>query len=355
MPMIYGEGKNAFLRLQEEIAKNTNDLTLFAWTSQDDPGEDRRLLPAQAQFWSGVFAESPEEFANCGSLKIFRDRDEEFAITNNGLRIRTALGSSTEWNILPLECVDGEDRQLGIYLKKAKFGYVRDRPHELFSTTNNAFWKGQRHTTYIARTLNDNSLALRLRAQMFQSLQFHFHLQPRTSYTIQGLRARPASLWDRNGRLFLTDSRQDFTACIEFYLKPLYWRFVIVCGLIDVRSETPLVSDLWDEDDIHRGTTSWVAIFSEQDETKIGIVDKLKNDNDDLKKLRSTVLSWYTDEHDRLPLRKMAETPKYASTDDGVEITYYLSMLKEPNIKGTPVFNIRVFMSQVNTFRMPPP
>ncbi|POS81099.1 hypothetical protein DHEL01_v200515 [Diaporthe helianthi] len=38
MPMIYGEGKNAFLRLQEEIAKSTNDLTLFAWTSQKESG-----------------------------------------------------------------------------------------------------------------------------------------------------------------------------------------------------------------------------------------------------------------------------------------------------------------------------
>ncbi|RMJ09400.1 hypothetical protein CDV36_010992 [Fusarium kuroshium] len=30
MPLLYGEGSKAFLRLQQEIARFTNDLTLFA-------------------------------------------------------------------------------------------------------------------------------------------------------------------------------------------------------------------------------------------------------------------------------------------------------------------------------------
>jgi hypothetical protein len=31
MPLIYGEGTMAFQRLQEEIIKRCNDLTIFAW------------------------------------------------------------------------------------------------------------------------------------------------------------------------------------------------------------------------------------------------------------------------------------------------------------------------------------
>lgn len=31
MAMLYGEGEKAFIRLQEEIVKETNDLTIFAW------------------------------------------------------------------------------------------------------------------------------------------------------------------------------------------------------------------------------------------------------------------------------------------------------------------------------------
>ncbi|KUJ07713.1 uncharacterized protein LY89DRAFT_691451 [Mollisia scopiformis] len=32
MPLLYGEGEKAFLRLQEEIMKRSNDQSLFAWT-----------------------------------------------------------------------------------------------------------------------------------------------------------------------------------------------------------------------------------------------------------------------------------------------------------------------------------
>jgi hypothetical protein len=31
MPLLYGEGKRAFIRLQEEIMKETDDQSLFAW------------------------------------------------------------------------------------------------------------------------------------------------------------------------------------------------------------------------------------------------------------------------------------------------------------------------------------
>ena len=359
MPMIYGEGKNSFLRLQEEIAKSTNDLTLFAWTSQNESGVDRRPTHSsqQGKDLRGVLAQSPSEFVDCGRLRILRDRVapvKEFAMTNNGLRIETVLGSSPDKEyVFALDCVNEKNRKLGIYLMKTESGFVRDRAYDLFSTTDKAFWNGQRSTIYVARTLS-NSLALHLRAQLLRSLNFHFHLQPRASYTIQSIKARPASLWDKNGRLFLTGNRQDFTACIEFHLRPIYWRFVVVCGLIDVRSETPHVSDLWEDGDYLRGVTPWMAIFTDQDDAakvQLKIVDSLKNGNDELRKLRSKVLSWHIDEHGRLPLRKMAETRRTAFDEDGTELTYYLSMIKELNSKGTPVFNIRVFLSEVNRVR----
>ncbi|KAK4446587.1 HET-domain-containing protein [Podospora aff. communis PSN243] len=37
MPMLYGEGEKAFLRLQEEVIKRSNDLSMFAWK---DSAED---------------------------------------------------------------------------------------------------------------------------------------------------------------------------------------------------------------------------------------------------------------------------------------------------------------------------
>lgn len=38
MPLLYGEGKRAFLRLQEEIMKISDDHSLFAWRSSDNRG-----------------------------------------------------------------------------------------------------------------------------------------------------------------------------------------------------------------------------------------------------------------------------------------------------------------------------
>jgi hypothetical protein len=83
MPMIYGEGERAFIRLQEEIARETNDLSLFAWTSKGENDSDG---------FTGLFASSPAEFADC--RKIVRWADflvprPEFVITNHGVRLET--------------------------------------------------------------------------------------------------------------------------------------------------------------------------------------------------------------------------------------------------------------------------
>src|SRR5436190_3606231 len=34
MPLLYGEGNRAFIRLQEEIMKSSNDQTVFAWHNE---------------------------------------------------------------------------------------------------------------------------------------------------------------------------------------------------------------------------------------------------------------------------------------------------------------------------------
>jgi hypothetical protein len=51
MPLLYGEGINAFRRLQEEILKNLKDYTLFAWRDHDGlPSGDGILAPSAANF-----------------------------------------------------------------------------------------------------------------------------------------------------------------------------------------------------------------------------------------------------------------------------------------------------------------
>ena len=60
MPTLYGEGINAFRRLQEEIMRQSPDTTLFAWDSVDNDDPHRACL----------FAASPSSFDSVNSRAI---------------------------------------------------------------------------------------------------------------------------------------------------------------------------------------------------------------------------------------------------------------------------------------------
>ncbi|KAI6042311.1 hypothetical protein EDC04DRAFT_991756 [Pisolithus marmoratus] len=59
MPMLYGEGKGAFLRLQLEIIRMTNDQSIFAWcwTGRKDTGRSGSFL-----------ADDPSYFHDCSNI-----------------------------------------------------------------------------------------------------------------------------------------------------------------------------------------------------------------------------------------------------------------------------------------------
>lgn len=81
MPMLYGEGKRAFFRLQEEILKETEDHSLFAWAVPE--GSDR------AWCLVGALAESPSDFAGSGNVKCPRS-------SSRGISALDKLGLSIE-------------------------------------------------------------------------------------------------------------------------------------------------------------------------------------------------------------------------------------------------------------------
>ncbi|KAK6068065.1 het domain protein [Seiridium cupressi] len=63
IPLLYGEGKNAFRRLQEEIIRQSNDETIFAWGfSQPYPGNDVETNDIAA------LAKWPSDFVDCGRV-----------------------------------------------------------------------------------------------------------------------------------------------------------------------------------------------------------------------------------------------------------------------------------------------
>jgi hypothetical protein len=87
MPLIYGEGDRAFRRLQEEIIKRHNDLTIFAWNNPSAESRAGRLLHSQSlkHEFVGVLAASPHSFAGMGRVVPFVDDFADFALTNRGV------------------------------------------------------------------------------------------------------------------------------------------------------------------------------------------------------------------------------------------------------------------------------
>jgi hypothetical protein len=84
MPLLYGEGENAFIRLQEEIMKFSDDQSLFAWQAK----------PEGAKFAAyGIFARSPKQFQDSSHIvPLDTDRTTSpFLMTNRGLQIDLPL------------------------------------------------------------------------------------------------------------------------------------------------------------------------------------------------------------------------------------------------------------------------
>lgn len=81
MPLLYGEGSKAFMRLQLEIIKKSDDDSIFAWT-----------LSKSHQDYSGLLASSPLDFVASGNVMQGESSSEYAAelpwmMTNVGLEL----------------------------------------------------------------------------------------------------------------------------------------------------------------------------------------------------------------------------------------------------------------------------
>ena len=92
MPMLYGEGKKAFQRLQLEIIRSSNDRSIFAWES----------LSSGVRIGS-ILADDPSDFETCCDMELIdhdklikqlpelsstnTDHFDVFPITNRGIQI----------------------------------------------------------------------------------------------------------------------------------------------------------------------------------------------------------------------------------------------------------------------------
>ncbi|SPO06275.1 uncharacterized protein DNG_08964 [Cephalotrichum gorgonifer] len=104
MPMLYGEGERAFVRLQEEIIKDSDDQSILAWDASGSPDSSQAV---------GAFATHPRQFRNGGSVECLpTSHAGPFALTNKGLQIDLPIiehQDSPGQKIVLLSCSDVRD------------------------------------------------------------------------------------------------------------------------------------------------------------------------------------------------------------------------------------------------------
>ena len=90
MPLLYGEGRKAFIRLQEEIIKRSTDQSILAWKVSHGPDTYYRT-------WLPVLAYSPQFFPAVDERKERCLASQyPYAITNKGIEMRADLFTTIE-------------------------------------------------------------------------------------------------------------------------------------------------------------------------------------------------------------------------------------------------------------------
>jgi hypothetical protein len=95
LPPLYGEGQNAFLRLQLEILRTSDDESIFAWLDSEDVS-------------GGPLARSPNAFKACGDIERqdFEFDAPAYLMTNKGLRMEACLLPSPDPSSISKHSVD---------------------------------------------------------------------------------------------------------------------------------------------------------------------------------------------------------------------------------------------------------
>jgi hypothetical protein len=95
LPPLYGEGQSAFLRLQLEILRTSDDESIFAWLDSEDVS-------------GGLLARSPSAFRECGGIerRDFEIDRPAYLMTNKGLRLEARLLPSLDPSSVSGQIVD---------------------------------------------------------------------------------------------------------------------------------------------------------------------------------------------------------------------------------------------------------
>ncbi|KAI1861856.1 hypothetical protein JX265_009359 [Neoarthrinium moseri] len=285
MPLLYGEGSKAFLRLQEEIIKRSNDMSIFAYAP---PSEESALRfprfecyeidePPEENQYCDLFANSPRLFDSCKKLVRWDTElvpSQSFTLTNNGLYFRAAsfeVGGEIEDYRMSLNCGTKGDGTVKtphyLYLRKigpGLFVRLRNPTPRRHSSIHRAALQtySEREEASIVTTITPNILD-GLKPDKFRTIQIRFDQALKFRNIIQSV--SPRDRWDAAGLQFLTTAGIPFDGHLKVFpsllgLGPYGTSggeyFILTCGF---RRQF-----LWEnaQFDPVESPWPWVALFS---------------------------------------------------------------------------------------------
>ncbi|OLN81492.1 Vegetative incompatibility protein HET-E-1-like protein 26 [Colletotrichum chlorophyti] len=338
MPLLYGEGTKAFQRLQQHIATETNDLSLFAWQKMGE------YEAGSTPEFSGIFADSPEEFSYCSTLMRHRDRFQfrnDFTVTNNGLQIKAqrlrlpenpsshSTHGADEFYALSLDCLETSARTrdtpkwLAIWLLRVGTTFVRAAPDQTYAFDSRLQWSNATIETFdacIRRNLYAHETA-RLTSFIRAKIVINYDSQLKSMITSQTQTGNPsvAQIHSSIGDfVFDCHGRDNFagthTFAIQFGFPLQRVTFGIVCGLQWDGSHCQPWAAIFDEVSV-RGTEA--ALLMRYALPVIGIKDEHR-----LLEIRDYMLCRYTDQSG---LYKSSLMPKKTTiVQPGTHITHQI-------------------------------
>lgn len=205
MPLIYGEGRKAFRRLQEEIVKRDNDLTIFAW----EPSSDQEADEANRN----LLAVSPSTFSNSATINTTPDQSPEFSITNKGLLVSPdtpvglfSVSNDPQASFLGI-CLGYGSREGHVYSGRVFLHLQRIGPRLYCPNARHSliwFEPGRHKIRWLAPYASYHVMMEAMRAMstydLFRHHSISLPVQPGCG-TINW--AVPERLWDPEGRTFL--------------------------------------------------------------------------------------------------------------------------------------------------------
>lgn len=218
MPLIYGEGGNAFTRLQERIIESGNDMSVFAWNSDDQDSE--------TQAYRGILARSPYEFRLCQTVEKAEDytaAGHKFFLANNTLRFQIGLRKTPNEYSIDLATkrrTSRGTRRLILYLAKTPSGFVRQRSGEtIMGPGDDQSSAGKQSTIYIAKDVSPEE-SLSLEKLLGEPFEIAFELP--ANIQLASIKAQPSRLWDPQKKsFFIIESGEAYWVFVSIVINNL--------------------------------------------------------------------------------------------------------------------------------------